>query len=286
MSLLNKIQTFSNDRLSMMAWARSSSMNGRSVMMIRRCPLSDPSIAKSSSRLYHTFAGTPTHVERSFPSYIRSKHFYSTKLFSSSSDNHGGMDSKENEEEINHSPTVSDEANDCIKSCNDENDEEILSTTKKWIQNVVIGLNFCPFAERSMTKKQLFYELVRGDDVEEIVSSVVYHSLRRQDNAGTTVVICPDLYPMDFQGGYLDALDMIQNILSDGNLNQDIQVRIYSSSHLDLQEPLTQSFFQRLPHFIRYLNSKRQKMRMILKISRIGEFLNIDKRVKTLKTFT
>ena len=225
MSLLNPMQKFPKDRL-LKTCARSCSMNGRIVLMNRRCSLSDPSSAKSSSRLCHACSCIHTQVGKSFPSYIGSRRSYNTKLFSSSSTNNGGMDSKQNEEIVGQTRNFSDEANDCKKSHNNESDEKILSTTRQWIQNVVIGLNFCPFAERSMAKKQLFFELVRGDDVNEIVSSVIYHCLRRQDNAGTTVVICPDLYPMDFQGGYLDALDTIQNILTDGNLDQDIQVRL------------------------------------------------------------
>ena len=118
-----------------------------------------------------------------------------------------------------------------------ESEEEILHKTNKWIQNIIIGLNLCPFAERTVKKSKLELSIVRGDDVSDIISAVLYECIKRQDNDGTTVVICPDLSPLDFDGSgsdredddtsticYLDVVDMLDQVLEDYDLKEDIQI--------------------------------------------------------------
>jgi len=96
---------------------------------------------------------------------------------------------------------------------------EIEDEVSKWIKNVVIGLNFCPFAEFSNRNKQLFTAVVRGDNVEEILSVVLYESILRKDDKGTTVVVCPDLFPgsfLDFYDTVVKAEEMMQHQNMDG----------------------------------------------------------------------
>ena len=75
-------------------------------------------------------------------------------------------------------------------------DETVLSKTSSWIENVVVGLNLCPFAERSIKLDQLKLDLVRGKDEEEIISSVFFHimSLSSPERHGTAFVGGPDIF--------------------------------------------------------------------------------------------
>jgi len=107
-----------------------------------------------------------------------------------------------------------------------ESEEEIKQKTTKWINNVVIGLNMCPFAEKTRSQKQLFTTVVRGDDVEEIISVVLYESILRKDDAGTTVVICPELFNDNFLDFY-DIVVMAEDVLHDQDMEGIIQIAAF-----------------------------------------------------------
>lgn len=66
-------------------------------------------------------------------------------------------------------------------------DDEIIKCTMQWVNKTIVGLNLCPFAEKSVSQNQLFTTVVRGDDIEEVMSCVLYESILRQDDAGTTL---------------------------------------------------------------------------------------------------
>lgn len=108
---------------------------------------------------------------------------------------------------------------------NHSNDEIIIIKTKtnQWIQNVIIQLNLCPFAQQS----KIFTSIVQGNDENEIISTILYECIIRKDDIGTTsLIVCPDLYPNDFEK-YLDVVDVMENVLVDYKLKDDIQVSFF-----------------------------------------------------------
>lgn len=104
-----------------------------------------------------------------------------------------------------------------------ESDAQVKEKTKRWINNVVIGLNMCPFAEKTRSQKKLFTTVVRSDDVEEILSVVMYESILRSDDEGTTVIVCPELNPDNFVAFY-NVVAMAEEMLHDQNLEGVIQI--------------------------------------------------------------
>jgi hypothetical protein len=42
--------------------------------------------------------------------------------------------------------------------------ERIIAQTKKWIVEVVVGLNFCPFAAREVKKESIFFKIIEGNN--------------------------------------------------------------------------------------------------------------------------
>lgn len=104
-----------------------------------------------------------------------------------------------------------------------ESDDAITEKMTAWVNNVVIGLNMCPFAEKSRSQKKLFTTIVRGDDVEEILSIILYESILRDGDEGTTLVVCPDLSCDSFVDFY-DVVAMAENMLQDHNLEGIIQI--------------------------------------------------------------
>lgn len=128
-----------------------------------------------------------------------------------------------------------------------EPDDEIIKNTMKWVNKTIVGLNLCPFAEKSISQKELFTTVVRGDDTEEIMSYVLYESILRKDDTGTTLgklkshliinhpqsitfliyidslVICPELFPDNFLD-YYDVVCALEEIIEDKGLDEDVQI--------------------------------------------------------------
>lgn len=94
----------------------------------------------------------------------------------------------------------------------------------QWLNEVVIGMNLCPFADLPMRKKQIQVNVLRGSKVESILQHIRKELIHRVDTPGTTLIVCPELYPDDFHS-YLDVLDLVQQILeNEPQLDGHVQV--------------------------------------------------------------
>ncbi len=72
--------------------------------------------------------------------------------------------------------------------------ETIIDQTKKWIKDVVIACNFCPFAAREMNRNTVHYEVVCNvDDKKEVLNLFLKECIRLDENEDieTTLIILP-----------------------------------------------------------------------------------------------
>lgn len=51
-------------------------------------------------------------------------------------------------------------------------DETIIAQTKKWIDDVVVGLNFCPFAAREVKRNSLAYDVIRSSSTATVLAAL------------------------------------------------------------------------------------------------------------------
>ncbi|HUC80526.1 MAG TPA: DUF1415 domain-containing protein [Flavisolibacter sp.] len=51
-------------------------------------------------------------------------------------------------------------------------DETIIEQTKKWITDVVVGLNFCPFAARELRRNSIAYDVVRSASATTVLATL------------------------------------------------------------------------------------------------------------------
>lgn len=117
-----------------------------------------------------------------------------------------------------------DDIRDHILRESSDDDRPILSKSLDWLQCSVIGLNLCPFAEKALIRKRLTMEVVHGSDQVNILARVLSECLVRQKRKGTSLIICPDLYPSNFLA-FLEVYNMVQDgVLVDYNLNSHLQV--------------------------------------------------------------
>lgn len=109
----------------------------------------------------------------------------------------------------------------------DDDDETVIRRrTLQWVRRVVIGLNLCPFAEKPYREKNgLRVVTVRGGDKDDSRGELL-RAVRAEmerlvlsvdpNKAGTTLVVCPDCYPADFER-YLDVVADVEDLILAGS---------------------------------------------------------------------
>eukprot|EP00934_Nitzschia_sp_Nitz4_P009092 Nitzschia sp. Nitz4//scaffold394_size11837//6449//7204//NITZ4_009027-RA/size11837-processed-gene-0.18-mRNA-1//-1//CDS//3329550239//9082//frame0 len=109
-----------------------------------------------------------------------------------------------------------------------DEDRPIVEETMDWLENVVIGMNLCPFADSSWKSHQIHLEVIAGRDVEDVVQRVIGECLiKTRDKPGTSLMICPELFPDDFEA-FLEIYQMlVEGALEELELTDDIQVAMF-----------------------------------------------------------
>jgi uncharacterized protein len=100
--------------------------------------------------------------------------------------------------------------------------EFIITQTKTWITNVVIGCNFCPFAAREVKLDTILYEVFLGEDKAAILEKLldIFIIMDEDDKVETAFLILPN-----GQDDFLTYLDVVQ--LADDFLVQKKYEGIY-----------------------------------------------------------
>ncbi len=91
--------------------------------------------------------------------------------------------------------------------------EHIISITKKWIYEVVIGCNFCPFAAREVQRNSIRYKVEESKDKAACLLTLIQECERLDKEASieTTFIIFPDTFT-SFQS-FLDLLSFSGKLL-------------------------------------------------------------------------
>jgi len=74
--------------------------------------------------------------------------------------------------------------------------EQIIDKTKKWILDVVIGYNLCPFAANVVKKQAVFYEVETSEDLNKCLDSFTKEIERLDNNKmiETSLLIFPNAF--------------------------------------------------------------------------------------------
>ncbi len=94
-------------------------------------------------------------------------------------------------------------------------DEQIIDATRCWIETVVIGYNFCPFAGRVLANNSIYFHVSHATDMESSLVELIEECKRldESDSIETTLLIFPDHYS-DFDD-FLDLLDIGERLMSE-----------------------------------------------------------------------
>jgi len=93
------------------------------------------------------------------------------------------------------------------------NSEQVIDRTKKWIIDVVVGCNFCPFAAKVVKQQTIFYKAEENTELEICLASFVLE-MERLDN-DPTIETSFLIFPKAFQqfDDYLDLVSLAEELL-------------------------------------------------------------------------
>ncbi|HTE28618.1 DUF1415 domain-containing protein [Flavitalea sp.] len=91
--------------------------------------------------------------------------------------------------------------------------ERAITETRNWINNVVVGCNFCPFAARELKLDTIHYQVESSTKPEAILQAFLNECKRLDDNETieTSLLILTEGY-LDFDD-YLDLVDLAEQLI-------------------------------------------------------------------------
>jgi len=110
--------------------------------------------------------------------------------------------------------------------------EQIIDRTKKWIIDVVIGCNFCPFAANVVKQQAIFYKVEENTEVNVCVDSFVQEMKRLDNDAGIETSFL--IFPNAFQkfDDYLNLLSLAEDRLKRNGYEGVYQVASFHPLYL------------------------------------------------------
>lgn len=94
------------------------------------------------------------------------------------------------------------------------NDQTIIEQTRKWLNDVIVAHNYCPFAKREVDKGSVRYQVLRDTDINNLLKSVIQECVYLDQNSETetTLIIIPDGLNQFHE--FLDCLELTENLLA------------------------------------------------------------------------
>jgi hypothetical protein len=116
-------------------------------------------------------------------------------------------------------------------------EEQVITQTKKWITDVVIGCNFCPFAGKEMKKDSIRYLVTAGKDLNTCLEVFSKECLYLDDNLSTetTLIIFPDSFK--HFDDYLDLVELAETLLKKEGYEGIYQVASFHPQYIFADSP-------------------------------------------------
>ena len=113
-----------------------------------------------------------------------------------------------------------------------DNKELIVQQTQKWIKEVVIGLNFCPFAAKEMRLNTIRYTVLEEEGFQIILEQLIQECvfLDKNEQIETSLLILSNGFK-NFQE-YLDLLSFAENLIEDQRYGGIYQLASFHPNYL------------------------------------------------------
>lgn len=108
----------------------------------------------------------------------------------------------------------------------------IIDQTKKWITDVVVGCNFCPFAAREVKRDSISYEVLQHADMETTLQAVAstFSYLDEHPDTETSLLILPGSFE-SFED-YLQLVELAESLLEQEEYEGIYQVASFHPAYL------------------------------------------------------
>ena len=120
----------------------------------------------------------------------------------------------------------------------------IIQQTKKWIKDVVIGLNFCPFANKEYINDTIRYQVSSSKDMSEVMMQLFEECvfLDLNEETSTTLLILSEGF-QDFEE-YLFLVDLCEKLLRKQKYEGVYQIATFHPEYVfDGEDPLDPANF-------------------------------------------
>ena len=91
----------------------------------------------------------------------------------------------------------------------------VIEKTRQWLEAVVVGLNFCPFAKRELRRNAVRFAVNGSGDIGDALQQLIVECgiLDAQPEIETTLLILPESYTEFLD--YLDLVGMAEDLLAE-----------------------------------------------------------------------
>lgn len=112
------------------------------------------------------------------------------------------------------------------------NADIIIAQTKKWIIDVVVGCNFCPFAAKEIKRGSIHYEVLQNATAKTILETSIKlcQQLNEDKNLETTLLILPNNF--ETFTTYLDVVEKAEKLLEKEGYEGIYQIASFHPQYL------------------------------------------------------
>ncbi|MFV8570320.1 DUF1415 domain-containing protein [Marinobacter sp. SBS5] len=151
-------------------------------------------------------------------------------------------------------------------------DSEIVMATRKWVEDVVVGYNLCPFAKRELVKDRVRFVVTEAKTEDELVQALhaELQLLEDQPDVETTLLIHPGVL-QDFYA-YNEFLDTADALLEYLELEGVYQIASFHPNYqfADTEADAAENYTNRSPYPMLHL------LREASLESAIDNYLDVD----------
>jgi hypothetical protein len=96
-----------------------------------------------------------------------------------------------------------------------EASQNAIEKTQQWLEDVVIGLNFCPFAKRELRKNAVRFVLNESNDMQETLQQLIAECVFLDENTATETSLL--ILPSGFENFlyYLELTELAEDLLAE-----------------------------------------------------------------------
>lgn len=111
-------------------------------------------------------------------------------------------------------------------------DDTIISQTKKWIVDVVIGCNFCPFAAKAVKTGSVHFEVLQTANPKNVLETIakMFQQLDADESIETSLLILPNDFLLFT--AYLDIVEKVEGLVESEDYEGVYQIASFHPDYL------------------------------------------------------